>query len=100
MYAVIFKAEMKILDGEYTLTAKRMRELAIEKYGCSEFIATTEGHNEIAISYWKSLEQIKKWKNDKEHLNAQHLGKTKWYKAYSVQIVEIIREYNELTLGS
>jgi len=30
-----------------------MRDLAINKYGCSEFISTTEGNNEIAISYWK-----------------------------------------------
>ncbi len=93
MYAVIFKAEIKALDKEYIDTAKQMRELAINKYGCSEFISTTEGNNEIAISYWENQQQIKNWKEDEAHLNAQRLGKEKWYKKYHVQVVEIIREY-------
>ena len=97
MYAVIFRAEINELDEKYNSTAKHMRELAISKYGCSEFISTTEGNIEIAISYWETQEQIKEWKKDKEHIKAQNLGKTKWYKSYAVQVVEIIREYNEIT---
>ena len=71
-----------------------MRELAINQYGCTDFIAVTEGSNEIAISYWEDLEQIKKWKTDAEHLVAQELGRSTWYKSYKVEVVEIIREYN------
>jgi len=97
MYAVIFKAEIKELDEEYNSTAKNMRELAINKYGCTEFISTTEENIEIAISYWETQEQIKKWKNDEEHIKAQNLGKERWYKSYTVQVVEIVREYNEIT---
>ncbi len=97
MYAVIFRAEINELDEKYNSTAKHMRELAISKYGCSEFISRTEGSLEIAISYWETLEQIQEWKNDKEHIKAKHLGKRKWYKSYTVQVVEIIREYNEIT---
>ena len=40
MYAVIFKATVKQLDDEYSQTAKRMRELAIEKYGCLDFVSS------------------------------------------------------------
>jgi len=93
MYAVIFKAETKNIDQAYFDTAKNMRELALSKYGCVEFISTTEGNNEIAISYWNSREDIKEWKKDKEHAKAQALGKNKWYKTYNVQIVEILHEY-------
>lgn len=93
MYAVIFKAEISKLDSNYELMAKRMRELAINKYGCFDFISTTENNLEIAISYWNDLDQIKKWKQDSEHLAAQDKGKTIWYKSYTVQVVEIIREY-------
>jgi len=93
MYAVIFKAETQELDQAYFDTAKNMRELALSKYNCIEFISATEGNNEIAISYWKSKEDIKAWKKDKEHTKAQALGKNKWYKSYAVQIVEILREY-------
>ena len=93
MYAVIFRAKTNKLDDEYIVMAKRMRELAISEYGCQEFTAVTEGSDEIAISYWESLEQIEKWKQDSEHLVAQELGKEKWYESYSVEIVEIIRAY-------
>ncbi|MBE8232927.1 MAG: antibiotic biosynthesis monooxygenase [Endozoicomonadaceae bacterium] len=95
MYAVIFRAKTEKLDDTYAELAKRMRELAIQKYNCSEFTAVTEGTSEIAISYWKSLSDIKVWKQDSEHLVAQEMGKKKWYKSYRVQVVEILREYEK-----
>ncbi len=94
MYAVIFTAEIKNFDKAYTETAKEMQDLAINKYGCTEFISVTEGGQEIAISYWENQAQIKSWKQDIEHLAAQKLGRSTWYKHYKVQIVEIIREYS------
>lgn len=93
MYAVIFKAEMNEIDESYFEMANRMRELAINDYGCSEFTSCTEGNSEIAISYWQSQEQIQAWRNDPEHIKAQSLGKAKWYKSYQVQVVEVLREY-------
>ena len=93
MYAVIFKAEIKQLDTTYSETAQRMRELAMSNYGCTEFIAVTEGDQEIAISYWESLEQITAWKKDAEHLVAQQQGQSTWYQSYRVQVTEILREY-------
>ncbi|CAA6828528.1 MAG: Unknown protein [uncultured Sulfurovum sp.] len=95
MYAVIFRAKTNELDAEYFEMAKKMRELALEQYGCLEFTAVTEGSDEIAISYWKSIEDIKKWKKNGEHLVAQELGRSKWYEEYKVQIVEIVSEYNK-----
>lgn len=94
MLAVIFRAKIKKLDTEYLAMAQRMRELAINEYGCIEFTACSEGEQEIAISYWENAEQIKKWKQDPEHLAAQQLGRNKWYASYSVQIVEVQREYH------
>jgi len=95
MYAVIFRAKTKKLDETYFETAKRMRKLALNEYGCLAFTAVTEGVNEIAISYWDSLEQIKLWKQNSEHLVAQRLGQEKWYEDYSVEIVEIIDRYRK-----
>jgi len=93
MYAVIFKAKVKSLDSKYFKMAQNMRELAFNKYNCKDFIALNEDGLEIAISYWESLEDIKKWKNNKKHLIAQELGKSKWYKSYEIEIVKIIKEY-------
>jgi len=97
MYAVIFRAEINELDSRYSDMASRMRDLAINQYGCMEFTSVTEGIQEIAISYWQDQEQIKKWKQDSEHLVAQELGQSVWYKSYKVQVVEILREYSKNT---
>ncbi|MFN2121993.1 MAG: antibiotic biosynthesis monooxygenase family protein [Candidatus Promineifilaceae bacterium] len=74
-----------------------MRELAINKYGCTEFITVTKENHEITISYWENQEQIIKWKQDAEHLVAQEKGRSTWYKSYKVEVVEVIREYAKNT---
>ena len=96
MYAVIFKAEILRFDEEYQRMALQLRKLAESDYGCREFIALSEDGKEIAISYWDSLEQIQAWKKDPLHIEAQKKGREKWYKQYEVQIVEIVREYQNL----
>lgn len=93
MFAVIFHAEIAQLDEAYFATAKTMRELALTEYGCLEFIATTEGTREMAISYWPSLAHIQQWKQNAQHLQAQELGKARWYKSYKVEVVEVLRAY-------
>ena len=95
MYAVIFRAEINKIDDAYSKMASQMRSLAENKYGCTEFTSVVEGNKEIAISYWQSQEQIVQWKNDINHLVAQELGRSKWYKDYQVQVVEVIREYKK-----
>ncbi|UTW02047.1 DUF4188 domain-containing protein [Amphritea atlantica] len=94
MYAVIFRAEIARLDEEYGQMAARMRELAIQEYGCLEFTSVTEGNSEIAVSYWSSKEQISAWKQNAEHLVAQQKGRSQWYASYRVQVVEVVREYS------
>ena len=93
MYVVIFRAVINQLDDEYQKMSARMRKLALEEYGCKEFVSITENDIEIALSYWGKEDDIKAWKNDAEHLIAQSLGKDHWYKSYKVQIAKIEREY-------
>lgn len=97
MYAVIFKAKLKNLENDYFKTAVRMRELAIQQYGCLEFISSCENGFEISISYWSSLQQIQDWKQAKEHQIAQEKGRSSWYESYSVQVTEVLREYDSKT---
>lgn len=93
MYVVIFRAKTRKLDEEYFTVASRMRELAIQQFGCTEFAAVAEGSNEIALSYWPDEESIRLWKLHAEHQIAQQLGRKHWYESYSVQVAEISREY-------
>ncbi len=93
MYVVIFRAKTREPDEEYFIVANRMRELAIEQFGCIEFAAVTEGNNEIALSYWPDEASIRHWKSHAEHQIAQQLGRKHWYESYSVQVAQISREY-------
>ncbi len=93
MYAVIFKATIAKLDEAYFRMAENMKNLAFSQYGCIDFVAVTEGDNEVAISYWESEQQILAWKNDPQHGLAQQAGRDKWYRSYSVEICKVGRSY-------
>ncbi len=93
MYAVIFRATVARLDDQYHATARRLRRLAMERYGCLDFVAFSEGDRELAVSWWESEAQIRAWKADPEHRAAQALGRERWYRDYRVEVVEVKRDY-------
>jgi heme-degrading monooxygenase HmoA len=93
VYVVIFRAKVKAFDDEYTRVAARMRELALNEFGCLDFQAVSEGSDEVALSYWPDEVSIRAWKSHSEHVLAQQLGKERWYESYIVQIAQITREY-------
>jgi heme-degrading monooxygenase HmoA len=93
MLVVIFRARTRSLDDGYFKVAARMRELALSQFGCLEFQTVTEGHNEVALSYWPDEESIRAWKSHADHLLAQQLGRERWYESYVVQVAQITREY-------
>lgn len=91
-YAVIFTSTRTEVEAGYAEMAIKMVELAKAQPG---FIGMESARSEIGItvSYWKSLEAIKNWKANMEHLEAQEKGKTTWYKNYKVRIAKVEREY-------
>ena len=95
MFVVIFRATTRQLDAEYSATAARMRELALSQFGCLEFVAVTEGDQEVALSYWSDEASIRAWKQHADHLMAQQLGRERWYSSYRVEVAEIKRGYQQ-----
>lgn len=93
MFAVIFKAKTGQQDAQYSETVAIMRDIAFREYHCQDFIAVTEGNQEIAISYWLSEDDIKRWHENAKHAVAQRLGREKWYQSYVVEVAEIKRRY-------
>ena len=91
-YAVIFTSVRTTHDEGYSDTAKRMSELAKQQPG---FLGEESARNDIGItvSYWESLESIKNWKNNAEHLIAQQSGKDNFYKSYKTRICKVERDY-------
>jgi heme-degrading monooxygenase HmoA len=92
-HVVIFRARVRQMDAEYGALAAQLRELALSRFGCLEFVAATEGDQEIALSYWQDEADIRRWKAQADHLMAQRLGRERWYAQYSVQVAAIEREY-------
>lgn len=93
MYVVIFRATIKQFDAEYSTTAERLRQLAFEEYGCRDFVSFTEGDEEVAMSWWDSLEQIANWKDNPEHKAAQAKGRSGWYGKVSVEVLQTLKKY-------
>ena len=91
-YAVIFTNLRTEVDESYVETAERMAELAVQQPG---FLGMETVRNElgITISYWESLEAIKNWKNNAEHLIAQQSGKDVFYLNYKTRIAKVERDY-------
>lgn len=94
-YAVIFTSVRTGVDDNYAGTAQRMAELAQKEEGYLGMESARDANgNGITVSYWRSLEDIKRWKANTEHLEAQQNGRRKWYSAYKVRIVQVIRDYD------
>jgi heme-degrading monooxygenase HmoA len=91
-YAVIFTSTRTQIEDGYAEMANKIVELAKIQSG---FIGLESARSEIGItvSYWKSLEDIQKWKSNLDHIEAQEKGKTTWYKNYKVRIAKVEREY-------
>ena len=92
-YAVIFTSKRTDIDENYSEMATKMVEMAQLQEG---FLGVESARNDIGItvSYWKSLEAIKNWKQNLDHLDAQQLGVSKWYEKYTVRIALVEKEYS------
>ena len=91
-YAVIFTStQSQDIDG-YSEMAEKMENLAKQQTG---FIGIDSARDDVGItvSYWESLEAIKNWKTNTEHLLAQQKGREQWYNWYNVKICKVEREY-------
>ncbi|WP_321371532.1 antibiotic biosynthesis monooxygenase [uncultured Draconibacterium sp.] len=90
-YAVIFTTLRNNIDEGYSEMANQMLRLAKLQPG---FLGEESVREEIGItiSYWESLEAIAKWKNNTKHIQAQQLGKEKWYKRYKLRVARVERD--------
>ncbi|GAB4494959.1 MAG: antibiotic biosynthesis monooxygenase [Saprospiraceae bacterium] len=91
-YAVIFTSVRTEGDNSYSEMAERMVELAAQQPG---YLGVESARNEVGItvSYWESLEAIRHWKANTEHLVAQKLGREKWYAAFKTRVCRVERDY-------
>ena len=83
-YAVIFTSERTGVNDGYAEMAERMVTLAQQQPGYLGHESARENIG-ITVSYWDSLEAIKNWKQNTEHLIAQQKGRSEWYASYKTR---------------
>ncbi|MBM3656629.1 MAG: antibiotic biosynthesis monooxygenase [Actinobacteria bacterium] len=101
MYAVIFRSIRTNAHEElYQSQAKNMEALvkSIPGYISHFSYRDPASRSGVTIAYFESLEAIKAWRENPEHLEAQELGRGLFYSWYEIQVVKLERGY-EWSLG-
>ena len=80
----------------YEQTTLRMKDLASKQPG---YLGLESARNElgVTVSYWATADNARAWKRMAEHLEAQRLGRQRWYAAYRVRVARVEREYGHGT---
>ena len=99
-YVVIFTSTQTEYTAGYIEMANKMETLAKQQKG---YLGIDSARNEkssklsdalgITVSYWESIDAIKNWKTNTQHLFAQQKGREQWYNWYNVKICKVEREY-------
>ena len=95
-YAVVFSSQRTENDADgYAEMSDRMFALAAQQPG---YLGVEAVHSEdgfgMTVSYWESLDSIRKWRAQAEHKIAQQQGRTTWYEHYKLRICLVEKEYN------
>jgi heme-degrading monooxygenase HmoA len=95
-YAVIFSSKRTADDNDlYAERSEAISCLAAIQPGYLGFESARDStRHGITVSYWDSLENIKKWKINMEHLVVQKMGKELFYEEYHVRVAKVEREYH------
>lgn len=91
-YAVIFTSLRTNVGDGYNDMSTHMVQLARQQPGYLGHESARDGIG-ITVSYWDSLESIRQWKQNAEHLIAQKLGRQQWYTHYKTRICLVERDY-------
>jgi heme-degrading monooxygenase HmoA len=94
-YVAVITVERAESDDGYFEMAEAMDELARTQPGFLglEWVYDAEQRVGITSSYWTDAGAIAAWKQNADHLVAQRLGQKRWYRAYTVRIARVERDY-------
>ena len=80
-------------DG-YAAMDRRMSELGPQQPGYLGRDAYTHPDGrELVLLYYRDAESIAAWQRHPEHLEAQRLGRQRWYAAYHIEVARVERAY-------
>jgi len=93
-YIIIFTTIRTEGDNGYEAMNEKTFKLVEEQHG---YLGAESYENEagkhVTIVKFKTQEDIKNWRENVVHKEAQKLGREKWYKHYNVKVCKLEREY-------
>ena len=94
-YAVIFTNQLADPAPGYEAMADKIAALASQQPGYLGVESTRDSSGlGVTVSYWRDQGAVQNWKQVAEHLGAQELGKTRWYKHYTLRVARVERAYS------
>ncbi len=80
-------------DDGYGAMAERMADLARQRprFLGLESVRAADGQG-ITLSSWESQKALSAWKRHGERLEAQRLGRERWYGAYALWVAQVERQ--------
>lgn len=93
VFAVVFSSQRSFGRGEeYDRAAVDMVELARKQPGFLGIESARDGSGfGITVSYWDSLEAIRRWGENPEHRLVQARGREAFYDRYSIRVASVER---------
>lgn len=94
--SVIFIAQRTDDDDDgYAAAATAMDMLAAQQPGYlgMESVRGASGLG-ITVSYWRSDDAAKAWRDHSDHKAIRDTGRERWYSHYSLHVAEITRSYD------
>ncbi|MBR7834377.1 antibiotic biosynthesis monooxygenase [Actinospica durhamensis] len=94
-YAVIITSQLTDEDqAGYEQMSRAMTELGVRQPGYLGREGMVDGAGrDLTVIYYTDDASIRAWKADIEHLEAQRLGKERWYESYHIEVARVERAY-------
>ncbi len=97
MMVVIVEFEIRAgAESEFEAALQQMRAQVKKHDGCLGETPCRSLDNEkkvVTLFYWQDRQSIKTWREDREHVKIQHLGRKKIFARYKIRVCELEREY-------
>ena len=78
----------------YDELSERMLDLAHTIDGFLGLEFARSGQGGIAVSYWRDLNALHRWRTHAEHIAVQLIGQQRFYTHYRARICRVEREYS------
>jgi len=101
-YVCVFSSQHSDSVEGYAQLAQQIDRLAKEQEGYLGIDSTRNDMNGfgITVSYWRTDQSMRAWKQQFDHLGAQQLGRERFYTDYHIHIAKVEREYSSSSAPS